>query len=209
MMKKTLIIGFIFLFPLMVFAQQQQQKKQKISGYLKFGDGLYRDISKLEPIYYAEVANSTVNGQQIWIEGGIRLHGGLIATAGIMHVNLERHYVPIDKYYEGQKYQYSIRNYTCGLGYEFKLGKHSRLMPQLDFTVNRTKSYTAYFYKEYNSNIPKPKIYNFDDTEAGVVLNLDYYYRFKVGLCVGVRSGAYYVNGMEGITLTPVLGFEF
>ena len=81
-MKKALILGFIFLFPVMVFAQQSPKKKQKISGYLKFGGGLYWDISKLEPIYYAEVANSTVNGQQIWIEGGIRLHGGLIATAG-------------------------------------------------------------------------------------------------------------------------------
>jgi len=209
MIKKTLIIGLTLLFPIIAFAQQSPKKKNKIHGYMKFGDGFYWDISKLEPIYYAEIANSTVNGQQIWIEGGIRLHNGLIVTAGVMHVTLERHYVPVDKYYGGQKYQYSIRNYAVGLGYEFKLGEHSRLMPQLDFTVNRTKSYTAYFYKEYNSNIPTPEIYNFDDTEAGAVLNLDYYYQFKDKLFLGVRGGAYYVLGMEGITLTPVLGVKF
>ena len=214
-MKKPLLLGIIFLFSVTAFAQQKPQKKQKIQGYLKFGAGLYWDISRVAQDYKWQGSDidpaPVVNGQQIWIEGGIRLNDGLIITAGIMHVTLE-HYYSASSYYAGQKYQYSIRNYAVGLGYEFKLGKHSRLMPQLDFTVNRTKSYNAYFYGEYDNNgnlTIYPMINNYDDTEAGAVFNLDYYYQFKNKLFVGVRSGVYYVLGMDGITLTPVLGVKF
>lgn len=215
MIKKTLILGLIFLFPLLSFAQQKQQKRQKINGYLKFGDGLYWDISKVAEDWWwsgSETAPApVVNGQQIWIEGGIRLNDGLIVTARIMHVTLERKYVH-ESAYAGQKYQYSIRNYAFGLGYEFKLGKHSRLMPQIDFTVNRMKSYNAYIYGESDNNgnlTWYPSINNYDDSEGGAVFNLDYYYQFKDKLFLGVRGGAYYVLGMDGITLTPVLGVKF
>ncbi len=215
MIKKTLILGMIFLFPLLSFAQQKQQERQKINGYLKFGDGLYGDISKVAEDFWwsgSVVAPApVVSGQQIWIEGGIRLNDGLIVTARIMHVTLERKYVHASAY-AGQKYQYSIRNYAFGLGYEFKLGKHSRLMPQLDFTVNRTKSYNAYILGKYDNNgnlTWYPSINNYDDSEAGAVFNLDYYYQFNDKLFIGVRGGAYYVLGMDGLTLTPVLGVKF
>jgi len=215
MNKKTLILGIVFLLPFMVFAQQSPKKSKKIYGYLKFGDGLYWDISKVAEDYWWSGSQTepapVVNGQQIWIEGGIRLNDGLIVTAQIMHATLERKYVH-ESAYAGQKYQYSIRNYAFGLGYEFKLGKHSRLMPHIDFTVNRMKSYNAYFYEksDNNGNVTwYPSIKNYDDAEAGAVLNLDYYYQFKDRLFVGLRGGAYYVLGMDGITLTPVLGVKF
>jgi len=211
MIKKALILGMIFLLPFMVFAQQKQQKRQKINGYLKFGDGLYWDIYGVGSDFYAGPAVPTVNSQQIWIEGGIRLNDGLIVTAGIMHVTLEQKYEHASSY-AGQKYQYSIRNYTFGLGYEFKLGTHSRLMPQLAFVVNRTQSYTPYFGEVFNNDgtvTIYPRIDVWDDSEAGAVLNLDYYYQFKDKLFLGVRGGAYYVLGMDGLTLTPVLGVKF
>ncbi len=214
MIKKALVLGMIFLLPFMVFAQQKQQKRQR--GYLKFGDGLYWDISKVAEDYWwsgsVTAPAPIVNGQQIWIEGGIRLNDGLIVTARIMHVTLERKYVHSSAY-AGQKYQYSIRNYAFGLGYEFKLGKHSRLMPQIDFTVNRMKSYNAYIYGKYDNNgnllTLYPSINNYDDSEAGAVFNLDYYYQFNDKLFFGVRGGAYYVLGMDGLTLTPLLGVKF
>jgi len=211
MIKKTLILGMIFLLPFMAFAQQGPKKSQKIHGYLKFGDGLYWDIYGVGSDFYAGPAVPTVNGQQIWIEGGIKLNDGLIVTAGIMHVSLKQKYEKASPY-AGQKYQYNIRNYAFGLGYEFKLGKHSRLMPQLDFTVNREISHTAYFDEVFNNDGSVtliPSIHVWDDSEAGAVFNLDYYYQFNNKLFVGVRGGAYYVLGMDGITLTPVLGFEF
>lgn len=210
MIKKTLILGMIFLFPLMVFAQQQPLKKQKINGYLKFGDGLYLDISNGWSDYYADRVAPTVNGQQMWIEGGIRLHDGLIITAGMMHVTLERR-VDLSNY-AGWQIQYSIRNYAFGLGYEFKLGKHSRLMPQLAFVVNWSRVLRVHYsgkYDKYGNLFLSSGIYNEPDTEAGAVLNLDYYYQFKNKLFVGVRGGAYYVLGMDGLTLTPVLGVRF
>ncbi len=208
MIKKTILWSLIMLLPLISFGQQKQKKK--ITGYLKFGAGVYWDISKVGLDYYADRVVPVVDGQQIWIEGGIRLNDGLIITAGIMHVTLERQYS--SSYYADRKYQYSIRNYAFGLGYEFKLGKHSRLMPQLDFTVNRTKSDNAYIYGKYddNGNLTwYSSINNYDDSEAGAVFNLDYYYQFKSKLFLGIRAGAYYVLGMEGITLTPVLGMKF
>ncbi len=64
MIKKIILWGLIFLFPLVSFAQK---KKQKITGYLKFGSGLYWDISKVVAIYYCGPVVPTVNGQQIWI----------------------------------------------------------------------------------------------------------------------------------------------
>ncbi len=127
-----------------------------------------------------------------------------------MNVTLERQYA--GQFYAGRKYQYSIRNYSLGLGYEFKLGKGSRLMPQLGLVINRTKSYTAYFYGKNDNGGTftfYPRIYNYDDTEAGAVFNLDYYYQFKDKLFIGARGGAYYVVGMEGLTLTPILGVKF
>ena len=97
MIKKAFILGFIFLFPIMDFAQQSTKKKQKISIYLKFGAGLYWDISKVAEDYWwsgsEEAPAPVVNGQQIWIEGGIRLKDGLIVTARMMHVTLEQKYL--------------------------------------------------------------------------------------------------------------------
>ncbi len=215
MIKKTLILGMIFLFPFMAFAQQSPKKKHKIHGYLKFGDGLYWDISKVAEDYWwygsVEAPAPVVNGQQIWIEGGIRLNDGLIVTAQIMHVTLERKYVHASAY-AGQKYQYSIRNYAFGLGYEFKLGKHSRLMPQIDLIINLTKSYNAYILgkNDNNGNLTwYPSINNYDFSGPGAVFKLDYYYQFKDKLFLGVRGGVSYDAGMEGLTLTPILGVKF
>jgi len=211
MIKKTFLLGFIFLFPFIAFAQQTQQKKQKTNVYLKFGTGLYWDICGVGSDYYRGPAVPAVLGPQIWIEGGIRLNDGLVVTAGIMYVTLKRKYEYASPY-PGKKYQYSIQNYAFGLGYEFKLGKHSRLMPQIDFVINRTQSYTPYFGADYNNDgsvTVYPDIFNWDDTEAGAVFNLDYYYQFKNRLFLGVRGGVYYVLGMEGVTATPLVGFKF
>ncbi len=210
MIKKTLILGMIFLFPLVSVAQQQPLKKQKISYYLKFGDGLYLDISNEWSDYYADRVAPMVNGQQMWIEGGIRLNDGLIITAGIMHVTLERR-VDLSNY-AGWQIKYSIRNYAFGLGYEFKLGKHSRLVPELAFVVNWSKVLRVYYFGKYDSSgdlTLNSEIYNEPDTKAGAVFNLDYYYQFKDKLFLGVRTGVYYVLGMDGITLTLILGVKF
>jgi len=47
------------------------------------------------------------------------------------------------------------------------------------------------------------------DEEAGAVLDLDYYYQFKSNLILGLRTSAIYVLGMEGISVTPIVGFKF
>ncbi|GMT44278.1 MAG: hypothetical protein IEMM0006_0110 [bacterium] len=210
-MKKALILGMIFLFPLVSVAQQQPLKKQKINVYLKFGDGLYLDISNKWSDYYADRVAPTVNGQQIWIEGGIRLNDGLIVTAGMMHVTLERSVVGLSNY-AGWQFKYNIRNYAFGLGYEFKLGKHSRLMPELAFVVNWSGVLRVYYFGKYDNSgnlTLNSEIYSENYTEAGAVFNLDYYYQFKDKLFLGIRGGAYYVRGMDGLTLTPVLGVKF
>ena len=211
MIKKIFLLGFIFFFPFIAFAQQTQQKRQKTNVYLKFGTGLYWDINGVGSDYYSGSAVPAVNGPQIWIEGGIRLNDGLVVTAGIMYVTLKQKYEHASPY-AGKEYQYSIQNYAFGLGYEFKLGKHSRLLPQIDFVINRTQSYTPYFGADYNNDgsvTIYPDIFNWDDTEAGAVFNLDYYYQFKNRLFLGVRGGVYYVLGMEGVTATPLVGFKF
>ncbi|VAW26237.1 hypothetical protein MNBD_BACTEROID07-936 [hydrothermal vent metagenome] len=210
MIKKTLLLGMIFLFPLVSVAQQKPLTKQKISFYLKFGGGLYLDIGNGWSNYYADRDAPTVNGQQIWIEGGIRLNDGLVITAGVMHVTLDRR-VGLSNY-SGWQIQYNIRNYAFGLGYEFKLGKHSRLMPELAFAVHWSKVLRVYYFGKYDNSgdlTLNSEIYNEKETKAGAVFNLDYYYQFKNRLFVGLRSGVYYVSGMEGITLTPLLGVKF
>ena len=47
--------------------------------------------------------------------------------------------------------------------------------------------------------------------EIGINITLDYYYQFKSNLFVGLRANTIYLIsiGMEGITLTPVLGVKF
>ncbi len=210
MIKKTLLLGMIFLFSLVSVAQQQSLKKQKISCYLKFGDGLYLDISNRWSDYYADRDAPMENGQQIWIEGGIRLNDGLVISAGVMHVTLDRT-VSLSNY-SGWQIRYNIRNYAFGLGYAFKLGKHSRLMPELAFVVNWSKPLRVYYFGKYDKSgnlTLNSKIYNEKETKGGAVFNLDYYYLFKNRLFVGLRSGIYYVSGMEGITLTPLLGVKF
>ena len=211
MIKKTFLLGFIFLFPFIAFAQQTQQKIQKTNVYLKFGTGLYWDIYGVGTDYYSGPAVPAVTGPQIWLEGGIRLNDGLVITAGVMYVTLKQKYEHASPY-AGKKYQYSIQHYAFGLGYEFKLGKHSRLLPQIDFVINRTQSYTPYFGADHNNDgsvTVYPDIFNWDDTEAGAVFNLDYYYQFKNRLFLGVRGGVYYVLGIEGVTATPLVGFKF
>ncbi len=211
-MKKTILWCFILLLPIVSFGQQK--KKKKITGYLKFGAGLYWDISQAGPTYGFQGVikpKPTILGPQIWIEGSIKLNDGLWITSGIMRTILERQYV--DEIYHGQKFQYSIVNYSFGLGYEFNLGKHQKLMPQLAFVVNRRKTYTAAYQYSYdeNGNPNSISLYIDEnvDPEAGAVFNLDYYYQFDNKLFLGLRSGIYYVLGWEGITLTPVLGVKF
>jgi len=118
MIKKIIFWGFIFLLPLVSFAQQP--KKQR--AYIKFGTGLYWDIGMAPYInnFKDPVTELTpkpvVRGQDIWFEGGIRLNDGLIFSAKMLYVPLKRKY--LDMVYQGQEYNYNIKNFTINLGYE-------------------------------------------------------------------------------------------
>ena len=211
MSKKTNLLVMIFLLPFIAFSQQKQSKSLKNNGYLKFGVGLYSDVSNSWLGYYPDRDVPTVNGQQIWAEGGIILHNGLVVSAGIMHVTLDRSVFGLNNN-AGWQIKYSIRNYSLGLGYEFKLGKHSRLMPVLAFVVHWSGVLRVYYYGKYDNlgnQTLNSEIYDDNNTEASAVFNIDYYYQFKCHLFLGARAGIYYIHSIDVITATPIVGFKF
>ncbi len=212
MIKKIIFWGFIFLLPLVSFAQQP--KKQR--AYVKFGAGMYWDIGMAPYInnFKDPVTGLTpkpvVRGQDIWFEGGIRLNDGLIFSAKMLYVPLKRKY--LDFIYQGQEYNYTIKNFTINLGYEFSLGKGHKIMPQIGFVYYReTTTKAAYNMTLQNGQITSftPYIDKKVDEEAGAVLDLDYYYQFKSNLILGVRTSIIYVLGFEGVSVTPIIGFKF
>lgn len=201
----------MLFFAFMAFSQTKKTK-----GYLKFGTGIYWDISRLGFVdNFADLSTglkpkAIVSGEPIWLEGAVKLNNGMFVTANIMYVSLNRKY--LDLIYQNQKYQYIIKNYGLNLGYEFKIGKHQKFMPQLGLIYYRNKASLAKNDIVINNGVIQsisPYIDNIVDEEIGQVLNLDYYYQFKNNIFLGVRTNVVYALGFEGITFSPVLGVKF
>lgn len=207
-MKITVLSSFLLLLSLLSFGQSTK----KLKGFLKFGTGVYLDISRLSDYKTSKDENTglspqaVVPGKAIWIEGGYNFNNGLFVSAGVMYELTKRKRTDI--FYPGQKELYFEENYSLNIGYEFNLGKGNRFMPALGVLFNRLTTSHAIFSPNINNSI-HPVLINNIDNEIGLNLLLDYYYQFNNKLFLGIRAGAYYVLGMEGITLTPVFGVKF
>lgn len=207
-MKIIILSGFLLLLSLLSFGQSTKESK----GFLKFGTGVYLDISRLSNYKTSKDENTglllqaVVPGKTIWIEGGYNFNNGLFVSAGVMYELTKRKRTDI--YYPGQKELYFEENYSLNIGYEFNLGKGNRFMPALGVLYNRRTTSHATFYSDINNSI-HPVLINNIDSEIGLNLLLDYYYQFNNKLFLGVRAGVYYVLGWEGVTLTPVFGVKF
>ncbi len=220
MSNKILFLVFFLLFPFFSFAQTPSANKTKPvkkRAYVAFGTGIYWDTG-LNKKYLDNFKDSgtgltpklVVSGQDFWFEGGIRLNNGLIFSAKMMYVPLKRKY--LDFIYKGQEYNYNIKYITVNLGYEFSLGRGHKLKPQLGFVYYReTTTKAAYQITRENGQITSitPYINKNVDEEAGAVLDLDYYYQFKSNLILGLRTSVMYVLGLEGVSVTPIVGFKF
>ena len=216
MIKKAVFLwSIVILIPLLMQGQNAKTKTKR--GFVKFGTGLYLDISELSDYktYKDPISGlsptAVVPGKTLWIEGGYKLNNGLILSAGAMWDLTHRK--RIDVVYQGQKELYFEENYSANIGYEIHLGKSNYFTPTLGLLFNRltspTAEYTGPFYHDNTLYISHPLIDNGVDTELGLVLSLDYYHQFNNNLFIGARAGVYYVLGFEGITLTPVLGVKF
>jgi len=214
-MKKTILWSIILLLPLL----SMSQSTKKARGFLKFGTGLYLDISELS---YAKIdadpfshilPQTMVPGQTLWIEGGYKLSNNLILTANVMFASLKRKY--IDLIYQGQKHLTFHQNYSLNVGYEFNLGKNNKFMPEIGLLYNRrsttTAEYYGYIHDDGSITDFNPYISDINDAELGINLSLDYYYQLKSNLFVGVRANAIYLLGigMEGLSFTPIVGVKF
>ena len=219
MIKKTLILGIIFLLPFMIFAQKPTTPKTKYvkkRAYVAFGTGVYWDtgmvgfVNNFKDSGTGLTPKPVVRGQDFWFEGGIRLNDGLIFSAKMLYVPLKRKY--LDFIYKGQEYNYNIKYITINLGYEFSLGRGHKLKPQLGFVYYcETTTKAAYQITRENGQIATfiPYIDKNVDEEAGAVFDLDYYYQFKSNLILGLRTSVMYVLGLEGVSVTPIVGFKF
>ncbi len=216
MIKKTIFLwSIVILTPLLMQGQNTKTKTKR--GFVKFGTGLYLDISELSDYktYKDPLSGlsptAVVPGKTLWIEGGYKLNNGLILSAGAMWELTHRK--RIDVVYQGQKELYFEENYSVNVGYEINLGKRNYFTPSLGLLYNRLTTSTAEYELPFNHNntlyITNPVISNTVDTELGLVLSLDYYHQFNNNLFIGARTGVYYVLGFEGITLTPVFGVKF
>ncbi len=215
-MKKAIWWIVIFLLPLWV---QGQNKKSNKKGYVKFGTGLYLDISYLKDHktykdpYSGLSPQAVVPGKTIWIEGGYKLNNGLILFGNAMWELTRRE--RIDVIYHGQKELFFEENYSANVGYEIHLGKRNFFTPSLGILYNRLTTSTADYDITVNPDqslsFSNPHIFNRIDQEIGINLNIDYYYLFKSNLFLGFRANAIYLLsiGMEGLGFTPIVGVKF
>ena len=131
-MKITVLSSFLLLLSLLSFGQSTK----KLKGFLKFGTGVYLDISRLSDYKTSKDENTglspqaVVPGKAIWIEGGYNFNNGLFVSAGVMYELTKRKRTDI--FYPGQKELYFEENYSLNIGYEFNLGKGNRFMPALE-----------------------------------------------------------------------------
>jgi len=215
MMKKTILWSIILILPLLSFGQNTKKAK----GFLKFGTGMYLDLSYLfhyktyKDPFSGIPPEALVPGKTLWIEGGYRLSNDLIVTANVMFVSVKRKY--IDLVYQGQKHLAFQQNYSLNVGYEVNLGKGNKFLPQLGLLYNILSTTTAEYYGDIHDDGSitnfNPYISDVNDKEIGINLSLDYYYQFKSNLFVGVRANAIYLLGigMEGLSFTPIVGVKF
>ncbi len=215
MKKATFLWVIMIMIP--IFMQGQNNKTKR--GYIKFGTGLYLDISRLsdhktyKDTYSGLSPQAVVPGKTIWIEGGYRLNNGLILSASGMWELTRRK--RIDVIYHDQKALFFQENYSANVGYEINLGKRNFFTPSLGLLYNRLTTSTADYDISINSDhslsFSNPHIFNRVDEEVGLNISLDYYYLFKNNLFLGIRANTIYLIsiGMEGLTFTPVLGVKF
>jgi len=215
MKKKIIIWSIILIFPLLSLGQNTMEKK----GFVKFGTGLYIDISYFhdhktyKDPFSGLSPQAVVPGKTIWIEGGYKLNNGLIISGAAMWELTRRE--RIDVLYHGQKELYFEENYSANVGYEINLGGRNKFTPSLGLLYNRLTTSSAEYHISVNPDgsysFSNPYILNTVDKEIGINISLDYYYIFKNNLFVGVRANAIYLIsiGMEGLTFTPVLGVKF
>lgn len=214
-MKKYILYAIVLFFPVFLMGQTRLEKK----GYIKFGTGLYFDLSGLHNYntykdpYTGLSPQAVVLGKTLWIEAGYKLNNGLMLSGEVMYELTKPKNTDI--LYNGKKKTVFESNYSVLVGYEFKTSRVTRLFPEIGLTYNRyTTEWADYgLYMVDNEHVVvNPHFYNQVDTDIGISVHLDYYFKFKNNLFLGVRTGGIYLLGigiLEGAVLTPVLGVNF
>lgn len=156
--------------------------------------------------FYCPPASS--NGLTIWVEGARKLSTGFDVTL---------------------KFQYSQENMTLGKDWEFLAGqKRPDVLYHFDLSFSRQIKFcnhsfepgVGFLYEISYTWLPPLDFVNnqvilfdkFGDKmqDIGISFKLDYYYTFKNGFMLGLRTQGCYVTSMlEGVFVTPILGVRF
>lgn len=212
-MKKTTLITL--LFSISIFnATAQEQKETK--GFLKFGSGVYLDVSSAFYDYkdpFSGISHDkTILGQTLWVEGGYKLPNNILLSINIMNAIFKDKY--IDIVFQGKKNIQTQQNYGVNFGYEFNLNNKNKIVPSFGLLYNRLL-YSNVTYEFYQNNeqvyIANPHIVEGVDEQLGLNFNLDYHHQFKNNFFLGARVNAVYLLsiGLENFIFSPVLGVKF
>lgn len=159
--------------------------------------------------YYTDMLGWN-DGPIMWLEGGYRFNTGFNLNARISVASIDwRIYEGVFKDYKtilirqmaditfSRPVRVSGQHYIePGVG--FKLKREYSLNPDISF---EDVSGQLYAYPTYSCVF----------YEIGFTVSLDYYYQFKSGFFLGLRSDTniIWALGFEGLTISPLFGFRF
>lgn len=186
------IILFVLITIVVVPVKLMAQEK---NAYAKFGAGLFVDLNLVS----LNIQNrKLLPGQDYFIEVGYKLKSNVILSGNYSYAMVKW---SVD---ESSKEQIERSNYTFSTGYEFKMGKSMRFVPQAGLSYFRYYSVRKTNNGEYLSN--------YRENDLAFNVNLDGYFLYKENFILGLRIGSYYLYNLswvEGIWITPVLGVKF
>ena len=220
------ILGFILIF---IFNNKIGAQSDTLTRFhLYSGIGYYADVIQFlhpgfnEPSYVKinpDVLGKIYHGQNIWIRFGYKFKTDLILSCYLSLAKTKSKYNDaLGIYWD----EYLIDNYSIiGLMinkeinhknnyFSFGTGVLLRNYHHPDITYNITP-----IYNEFNEiidiemGLPHPS--NLRMIDLGIVFNLEYYYRFKNNLFLGISCSTNLIFniGFETIQISPLIGIVF
>lgn len=167
-------------------------------------------ISILSGVGYYVDTFGWADGLTFWLEGGCKIKTGFSLNFRLSTANLT--WEITEGPFSG--YETVAIRQACDLTFSRPikiLGDHF-VIPGFGIKLKRELHYMPDFYFDNSSGTEiLYTSYNKVFYELGFTFYIDYLYKFPNGVCLGLRTdtNVIWAVGMEGLTISPLFGFEF
>jgi hypothetical protein len=159
--------------------------------------------------YYTDMLG-WYDGPIMWLEGGYRLKTGFILNARVSVASID--WLINDGAFKDYRTVCLRQMADITFSRPVRLSGQHYLEPGVGFKLKREYNLNPDIYLEdVSGQLYMYPTYSDVFYEIGFTISLDYYYQFKNGFFLGVRSDTniIWALGFEGLTFSPLFGFRF